>query len=272
MKPDVSARVPHLGGFLTSVNIDLIQILTIAIVIFLGGFLQSAVGFGYALFAAPLILWLGVPLPKTIAIVATSALIQSTLGARNLRAQIPWGPVTSATIIRFVTTIMGIWVLKRLSGLSVGEIKLAVGCILCTIVGIQFAWRIEPTERVHPAWGILAFSSSGLLMGICGMGGPPLVLWSMAHTWSNRKTRAFLFTTMLLSIPFLIVLLGLTFGMEALWGVLIGMLLFPSSSLGAVIGIRAGNRIPKPTLRKLAFLLLLIIGLNSIIPQIMQYL
>jgi hypothetical protein len=40
----------------------------------------------------------------------------------------------------------------------------------------------------------IAFAAAALgLAGICGMGGPPLVLWAMAHDWPADKVRAFLF-------------------------------------------------------------------------------
>ena len=39
----------------------------------------------------------------------------------------------------------------------------------------------------------LTFTGSGVLAGLCGMGGPPLVLWAMAHDWPTQRIRGFLF-------------------------------------------------------------------------------
>ena len=38
--------------------------------------------------------------------------------------------------------------------------------------------------RVLPGW---------FLLGLCGMGGPVMVLWVLAHDWPMNKARAFLF-------------------------------------------------------------------------------
>jgi len=76
-----------------------------------------------------------------------------------------------------------------------------IGGILCLLVAIQYLWRQHPVKAMHWGWGGLAFIGSGLLAGLCGMGGPPLVIWSMAHDWPAEKTRGFLFAVFATSIP-----------------------------------------------------------------------
>ena len=242
---------------------DPLHIAAIATILFLGGILQSAVGFAYALF---------VPLYKTIAIVATCSFIQAALGVRQLHAAVPWRPAIGAIVLRVMTTVIGVLILLSISTLNVGEIKFIVGCIVSGLVGLQIVWRVQPSDTVHPMWGVLAFSTSGLLSGISGMGGPPIILWLMAHKWSSEKTRAFLFAVFVAVIPIQILLLGLAFGHGVITGVLAGVVLSPGVFLGAFIGLPLGNRIPKPVFRKVAFAVLLIIGLNSIIPQVVHYL
>jgi hypothetical protein len=251
---------------------DPLHIAAMATIVFLGGILQSTVGFAYAMFAIPLIIWLGVPLYQTIAIVATCSFIQTVLGVRRLHAAVPWRTVLGAIALCLTTTFIGVLVLLSISTLNVGEIKFIVGCIVCGLVGIQISWRIRPSDRVHPGWGVLAFSTSGLLAGMSGMGGPPLVLWVMAQNWSSEKTRAFLFAVFGAMYPVQILLIGLTFGQGVISGVLAGVVLSPSVFVGALIGLSIGNRIPKGVLRQVAFIILLIIGLNSIIPQAVDYL
>jgi len=251
---------------------DLLHIAAMATVLFLGGVLQSTVGFAYALFATPLIIWLGVPLYQAIAIVGTCSFIQAVLGVRQLHAAVPWRPVIGAIVLRLLATGIGVLILLTISTLNVSQIKFIVGCIVCGLVGLQIVWRAQPSDTVHPMWGVLAFSTSGLLSGISGMGGPPLVLWLMAHNWSTERTRAFLFAVFVAAIPVQIFLIGLAFGRGVINGVLAGLVLSPSVFLGAFIGLPMGNRIPKPVLRKVAFVVLLIIGLNSIIPQVVHYL
>ena len=252
-------------------QVDLVHIAAISIILFVGGVLQSTVGFAYSLFATPLIMWLGIPLYKAIAIVGTCSFIQSALGVYQLRAAVPWRPVMGAVVVRLMTTVIGVLILLGISTLDVSQIKFIVGCIVCGLVGLQILWKVHPSDTVRPLWGVLAFSASGLLGGIAGMGGPPLVLWVMAHNWSSEKTRAFLFALFVAVIPVQILLIGLTFGQGVITGVLAGAVLSPSVFLGTLIGLPLGNRLPKLVLRRVAFAILLVIGLNSIIPQVVCY-
>jgi len=253
-------------------NMDLLHIAYVASVMCLAGIIQSAVGFAFALFAMPLLIWIGMPLPNAMATVAVCSLIQAVLGAGRLRDAVPWRLSLITTGVRLVTVVAGLFILRRLTVLSTNEIRLVVGCILCCMVGIQFTGRKRPAETVHWIWGGLAFTTSGLLSGICGMGGPPLVLWALAHDWPVRKIRGFLFAVYAASIPAQVVLLYLMFGSSILRSSVVALLLSPAVFLGVVIGLPLGNRMPKRILRKIVYMILLAIGLNSIVQPLVQYL
>ena len=106
---------------------------------------QSAVGFGYALFATPLLVWTGVPLPSLISLVATCAMIQAAIGARKLHATVPWRLSLTATAIRLASVIIGLLMLKRLVVLNTNHIRMVIGCILCLLAVIY----LHHTERVN---------------------------------------------------------------------------------------------------------------------------
>jgi uncharacterized membrane protein YfcA len=235
-------------------------------IICLAGAAQSAVGFGYSLFATPLLLWIGMPLPSAITLVVTCSMIQAIMGARTLRAAVPWRLSLAATAIRLPSVILGLLLLKKLVGLDTGHVRAAVGGILCVLVIAQFLWRPRPVKTMHWGWGGLAFIGSGLLAGVCGMGGPPLVLWSMGHDWSTQKTRGFLFAVFATSIPVQIALLTLTFGASILWNATIGIAFLPLVYLGAAVGLPVGNRMAKNRLRGIAYAILLVIGISALVP------
>jgi len=250
---------------------ELIDIILAGVIIFLAGMAQSAVGFGYALFATPLLVWIGIPLPSVITLVASCSMIQAIIGARKLHATVPWHLSLTATAIRLAAVIIGLLLLKRLVVLNTGHIRMVIGCILCLLVAIQFLWRPQPVKTMHWSWAGLAFIASGLLAGLCGMGGPPLVLWSMAHDWSTEKTRGFLFAVFATSIPVQIVLLSLTFGTSILWNAAIGVACLPLVYLGSIIGLPIGNRMAKGKLRRIAYAILLVIGTSAVVPAILAY-
>lgn len=229
---------------------EILDLVLTGVIICLAGVAQSAVGFGYALFATPLLVWIGMPLPDVITLVATCSLMQAIIGAWTLHAAIPWRLSLTATAIRLASLIIGLLLLKRLAGLNMDHIRAVIGGILCLLVAIQFLWRPHPVKAMHWGWGGFAFLGSGLLAGLCGMGGPPLVIWSMAHYWSTEKTRGFLFAVFATSIPVQIVLLSLTFGTSILWNAAIGVACMPLVYLGSVIGLPIGNRMAKDKLRR----------------------
>ena len=248
------------------------QLCGAAVALFAAGLLQSAVGFGFALLATPLLVWLGVPLPVAVSVVAGSVMVQSGVSAHHLRREIPWRPVLASTAVRVPATVAGIFVLVWLAGLSMGAIKFAVGSALLVVLALLWGCRVTPRERVPAVWSGVAFAASGFVAGVCGMGGPPLVLWVMAHNWSSERTRAFLFAVYLLCCPFYIALLAWKFGAVALRLAGLGVLLGAVVWVGTLLGLAAGRRLPKSRLRSLAYLLLSAIALASMLPQVLHWL
>ncbi len=246
------------------------DIVVAAGVLCLASTIQSAIGFGYALVATPLLIRTGIPLPNAITLVAVCSFVQSVVGARHLRASVPWRLVLIAITVRVGTLIIGLLILRQIAELDTHAIRFVVGVVLCLLVMSQLVGKVRPVETVYWLWGALAFGTSGLLAGVCGMGGPPLVLWAMHHDWPTEKIRGFLFAVFAASIPIQIVLLYFTFGIDIFLSTVTALLLAPAAFLGAAIGLPLGNRLPKPVLSGIVYAILLVIGLSSIIPHMIQ--
>ena len=244
------------------------EFIGIAIVLFVAGIIQSAAGFAYALFATPLLLILDVPLQDAITIVSLCSFSQSTLGAFHLRKSIPWKTSLTAITVRILCIGIGLIILYKLSESNIDFIKFIIGCILCTLIILKLSLNIKVKETIHWVWGAISFSCSGILSGLCGMGGPPLVIWTIAHNWPVKKTRGFLFSVFAASIPPQILLLYLTFGENILYAVLTALCYIPVVFLGTQIGMPIGNRLSKSFLQKIVYIILIIIGLTSIFPYI----
>jgi uncharacterized membrane protein YfcA len=250
-------------GIIGGLGVPVLNAVGICVIIFLAAMGQSAVGFGASLFATPLLIFLGLPLPNAIALVTTCALLQATMGARRLRAEVPWRLALTSTGVRLLSLFAGILVLRELVQFDADDIRMVIGFLLCLLVLVQLVWKPHPVPSLHWGWAGLAFLSSGFIAGICGMGGPPLVLWLMAHDWSPRKTRGFLFAVFATTIPIQIALLWWTFGASIPWMVAFGFALFPAVYLGTAIGLPIGNRMQKSRLRAIAYGILLLIGISS---------
>jgi uncharacterized membrane protein YfcA len=251
-------------------DINITDIIAAAGILCLASTVQSAIGFAYALVATPLLIWIGIPLPNAITTVAVCSFVQATIGVRHLRASVPWRLTAIAMAVRVSMLFVGLLFLRLLIGFDTLAIRFVVGIVLCLLVVTQLVCKIHPKENIHWLWGATAFSASGLLAGACGMGGPPLVLWALAHNWPVEKIRGFLFSVFSVTIPIQILLLYLTFGIDILWTTAIALLLAPAVFLGAAIGLPLGNRLPRPVLTGIVYATLLIIGLSSIIPQVIK--
>ena len=246
-------------------GIDLLNILLLAGIICFSSMIQSAVGFGIALFATPLLLQMGIPLPSVIIIMLVCSMIQSAMGIFRLRQPMQWKLSSIAVLVRIIGIISGIFILKFLLVTNVDNIKMIVGYILCLSVVLQLFCKQHPVEKLHWGWGGLAFTASGLLSGVCGMGGPPLVLWVMAHNWSTKKIRSFMFGLLIASSIFQIILMRIFFGDVIYKDILIGICLAPVIYLGVHIGIPLGHKMSKKTLRRVAYVILLGIAIASIV-------
>lgn len=123
---------------------------------------------------------------------------------------------------------------------------------------------MQPRERVHALWGVLAVFLGGLVSGFVGMGGPFVVLWVMAHRWSNHKSRVTILAIIAAMVPFQVGFLTWQFGTQVLRFSALGLIFLPLVLASTAGGLWIGNRIPKARLRQMAMGLLFLIAAVSI--------
>lgn len=246
-------------------DITLSQYLTIGIILLLGSVLQGIVGFASGLFSIPLLLLNHVELPHAIAINLVASSVQSILGAWKLNESLPWRTTVRPIAIRFVALPTGALLLWLAQDWDRTMVKQMIGAILLAVVAAQALWRVEPREKIYAAWEWFTFSLSGVMAGFCGMGGPPMVLWVLAHRWDAARSRAFLFYLFIGGlIPQATVML-LLFGWPLLKTFGLGLLLIPFTASGALIGLAIGNALPIARLRMLTFVVLVLIAISAIV-------
>jgi uncharacterized protein len=250
---------------------DTTQILCALMIALAGGLLQGTVAFGFGLLSVPLLMMVGLPLPAVLAISAVCTVVQSASGVHHLRHVVPWREVGMSVAVRAVTLVLGVLVLREMVNFPMMRLKFWIGLIMLAMVLLQGLWQPRPRPRLHVGWNLAAFSASGFIGGLCSMGGPPMVLWVMAHDWTSERTRAFLFGTFMSVAPFQLAVLYLTFGDDVVKGMALGAALSPVVLLGSLLGLRIGARFSKPLLRRLAFLLLIAIALNAMYPQVWRW-
>lgn len=245
-------------------DLSIHQWLAAALILFASSVLQGVVGFASGLFGIPLLLLSGFTLPQSITIILLAAAAQTITGSVRLRREIDLRRAWRPALIRVATLPLGIATLWWASSLDPDLIKQLIGGMLLAIVGFQVLFRVPPMEELPAGWEWLAFSLSGFLLGFCGMGGPPMALWVMAHDWSATRSRAFLFFVLMTGmIPQFCLLLWL-YGSEVFQAALLGLIGIPVVLLGTAFGLRLGAGLPKRGLRRIVYVVLTLIAISAI--------
>ncbi len=218
--------------------------------------LQSMVGFGAGLAGIPALLMAGIPVQQAVALILTISLLQAFFGTFSLRTHMDWSATVRPTLIRLLTLPVGNLLLFSLHGMGQTQVKQMVGLILLGIVVTHWLWRVQPAEQVHVAWEWVAFGLSGLLLGFCGMGGPPIALWVMAHRWTAEKSRAFLFSLLFSGVIPQLLILWWIYGSMVGWGFVLGLAALPWALVGTYIGLRIGRNIDRRRWKRIALVFL----------------
>ncbi len=231
----------------------------------LGAVLQSAVGFGMPLISIPLLVLAGQPLPNALSLVLGAALVQTAYGSYVARLEVRWRRSAYLAAIQWVTLFAGVACMSLLVRSDPARVKQVVGLAVVLAVTAQWVFRPEPRERLAVGWGEAAAASAGFLAGAVGIGGPPLVLFALAHRWPPDEFRAFLWSQFLLVIPVLEAALVFRFGTPILAWFGLGVAMAPLVWVGSRLGIAVTRRWDRARLRLAALIVLYAIGLVSLI-------
>ncbi len=244
---------------------DPLEIVVIACILGLGALLQSAVGFGMALFAVPLLVMTGKPLPVAVALALGAALVQTAHGSYVVRDRIHWPRTVSFVAIQSVTLVAGVACMGLLVDRDTTIIKQAIGVAVLLAVTVQIVFRPVPVERLAIGWTLAAASTAGFLSGLVGMGGPPLVLYALAHSWSRDTFRAFIWSQFLFVLPILGGVLALRFGAQILAWMGVGAAMAPIVWAGSRLGLAATARWDRRRVQIAASITLYAIGLAGLL-------
>ena len=239
-------------------------LVVIGVILFLCSIVQGIVGFAFNIFAIPLLIWSGLGLSESIAITAIPIFFQSATSTYKLRSHVLWKEVGIASILRYVSIPIGIYLLTFIESFDKSSVKQIVGIAILLIVATQIFFKIKPREYISFFWTFIAFFASGLTLGMVSMGGPPAVLWVMANKWNAITSRAFLSALFFLASPLQIALLYYSFGEGLLRFFMTGFAFAPIVVLGTLLGVKLGVLLDIERLRKIVLSLLVITSLVSI--------
>lgn len=230
--------------------------LTIALIVFVSVFVNSAAGFGIALVAMPLLVAaLGLEVARPL--VALFAAINSTVmlvyyrEALNLKAVWPL----------IVASLVGI-PLGELGLRTIDERIVTTGLGLL-IIGYAVYSLVSPAipEIKHRIWTWVAGFTSGILTGAYNTGGPPLVIYGTARRWGpdefkgNLQGAGWLKGLAVVGTHFV----SGNVTPEVWQGLLISL---PAVVVGVVAGFAVGDRLKPEVFRRVVLFLLIILGVR----------
>ncbi|MCY4536955.1 MAG: sulfite exporter TauE/SafE family protein [Chloroflexi bacterium] len=234
------------------------------LILLFGSVVQGAIGFALGMIAVPLLVDAGYSLSQAVALSTLAIGIQVMAGAWQLRDHIPWSEVKLAALVRYVTVPVGIALLLLVEDVNGADVKPLVGIGVLIGVAVRLAAPQQLKRNLPLPLSVAAFAVSGVLQGLVAMGGPPLVLWMTTRDFRARQARAFTMTLFLLNAPVQVLLLLFFSRTMSVDVVATALLLSPLIYLGTTIGVRAGNRINKLLLNRLALAVLIVIAFNAI--------
>lgn len=230
---------------------------------------QGMVGFASGLLLTPLLILAGWTLPEAIAINLIAGVAQNLYGLWRLRGAIEWPGWLRPNILRFVALPIGVWVLTYLDRLDPTVVRQFVGAVILAVVTAFALWRVQPRERLHVGWQYLAMSMSGFFAGLCGIGGPPMVLWLTAQLWPAARARAYLFFAFSLTLIPHAMLLIWNFEERAVTSLQFGLLSLPAALFGMAVGIAVGNQLPRERLRRMMLGVLAAVAVSAIVTPLL---
>ncbi len=246
------------------------QWLLVGFIFFLSSLVQGAVGFAAGMVGVPLFLLCGFDLPQAVAFALISSMVSNFSGAWRLRNDFDWRLAVLPVTLRLIAQPIGVLMMFLASKEFEDFSSQIVGFTLLALLLVQRWWRIEPRDSLHPLWMWIACPLSGFLFGFCSMGGPPLVMWVMAHRWPAARMRAFLFFSFASGLLPQLLLLPLFFGSEILWSLAIGSLAIPVLLLGSQLGLQLGHHMPERQLRQLSVIVLAILGISAVLMPLIR--
>jgi uncharacterized membrane protein YfcA len=241
------------------------DLLIIGLVMTFGSIVQGTVGFASGLMGVPMLVLFGYPLRDATVVNFILTAVQNVAGAAQLWSYLDPRELIWPSILRMAGLPLGIYALSMADGSDADLVKQIVGAVLLLLVLLLGGLRPQPRDHLHGGWTLLAFVSSGFLMGFASIGGAPMVIYVNSLTWSARKSRGFLFFSSAVLMPLAVTLVYLKFGDPVIQPAKAALMVLPPTLVGLVIGLKLGNRLDKGVFRRLTYGLLVFIACAAIL-------
>lgn len=225
----------------------------------IAGFTRGFSGFGSAMIAAPALSLFFSPQQAVVTVI----LLETIAGVGLVPAAVPktlWREVFPLTLSAMVMVSVGAYFLAWLEPMLMRKL---MGGIILAFVWLLWTGKSH-YNQAHVSLTSLVGAVSGFLTGLAGIGGPPIVLYSMSGNNAAAANRAnfiifFAFTQAIALLSFW--LSGLL--SNAVWRLFLAVA--PAFGLGLILGQMCFKHVDERLFRQVVLALLLVFSLLAIV-------
>lgn len=227
--------------------------------VLIGGFLRGFVGFGAALVSVPVISLvagprLAVPIVTIMGLPSVVQLLPDAVRHSERSIVLPMA------LAIFVATPLGTWVLVSVDP---AVMKMVISGAVVVLVGfLSLGWKLG--YKVGTGVLLVAGAAGGLVQGVAGIGGPPVVAVALARAGPPERQRGNVLAVMtaivLSSLPPLY-----AYGLLTREALVLGLVLLPFYAFATWFGSRYFSAGGRHHYRRAAMVMLTVIGLTTFV-------
>jgi len=241
-----------------SATVTTVQLVVVAVAIFVAAFTQVIAGFGFALLAMP-IMTLAVPVEQAVVVSTLLGMVSTSWMGWHLRAAVDRPIAKRLTLAAFVGMPLGLWILNVVSDKTL-RLTLGIAVLMATALLVR---RIN-LAHVGPTLDVGMGFISGVLNTSLSTNGPPLVFDLHARQLQPNEFRATISAVFALSN-----VVGLTLfiadGKITVDGMHAALIALPAWVVGQGLGWPIRKHVHGERFRVMVLILLFVAGTTAIV-------
>lgn len=235
-----------------------VQLVVVAVAIFVAAFTQVIAGFGFGLLSMP-IMTLAIPVEEAVVVSTLLGMVSTSWMGWHLRSDMERPLAKRLTLAAFVGMPLGLWILNVVSDRS---LRLALG--ISVLVATALLVRRINLAHVGPRMDIGLGFVSGVLNTSLSTNGPPLVFDLQARQLKPAQFRATIAAVFALSNVVALALF-IAGGKVTNDGVHAALVALPAWALGQGLGWPVRKHVDGERFRVLVLVLLFLAGTTAIV-------
>lgn len=251
---------------------DLAVLIPFFLIVIVAVYFHTVTGFGLAMIVLGISSGMGVASVAALAsIISIVTLVNSAVALRGNLHHIEWRTAGSLLLGVLPASVLGVVLLEYLSSAAADLVQVLLGAVI-VYGGLNFAWRPQPLEKVSSQPNFVYYGFlGGLVGGMFAIPGPPLIFQFYRQPMTLPQIRSYLIFLNAFIAGARTLFVGWQGDLtEEIW-VLSGLCI-PVVALATF----AGRHYPPPfsahTMRRIAFAVLVLMGLGLILPVALNYL